>query len=145
VSDLEEMVVGFLFDPTQTVVVLIEKNRPEWQKGRLNGPGGHIEPGETPEQAMAREFEEEVGLVGIDWMKFAVLHGEGWIVHFFTALDGRAVVPNTGTDEQVVAVLVDDIATSRKVIPNVKWLVPLALDSYRDEGPGMAAVVYAQK
>ncbi len=144
-SNLEEMVVGFLFDPTQTVVVLIEKNRPEWQKGRLNGPGGHVEPGETSSQAMAREFEEEVGLGNIEWTKFAVLHGEGWIVHFFTALDGRAITPTSNTDERVEAVLVDDIATSKKVIPNVKWLVPLALDSYRDEGPGMAAVVYAPK
>lgn len=141
----EEMVVGFLFDPTEAVVVLIKKRRPAWQKDRLNGVGGHIEEGETPEEAMSREFEEEVGFADIDWMKFAVLHGEGWVVHFFTALDGRAIVPETKTDEEVEAILVSDAVTSHHVIPNVRWLVPLALDTYRDLGPSMAAVVYSEK
>jgi 8-oxo-dGTP diphosphatase len=139
------MVVGFLFDPTQAVVVLVEKQRPDWQRGRYNGVGGHVEAGETPEEAMSREFEEEAGIAGIDWTKFAVLHGEAWVVHFFTALDGRAIAPQTKTDEKVEAFLVDNIATSKKLISNVKWLVPLALDVLReDRGPSMAAVVYAK-
>lgn len=31
-------------------------------KGKVNAPGGRIEPGETPEQAAVRETQEEVGL-----------------------------------------------------------------------------------
>ena len=31
-------------------------------RGRLCGPGGHIEPGETPEEAARREAEEEFGI-----------------------------------------------------------------------------------
>jgi 8-oxo-dGTP diphosphatase len=31
-------------------------------KGKLSGIGGHIEDGESPEDCMAREWEEEVGL-----------------------------------------------------------------------------------
>lgn len=43
-------------------VVLIEKKRPAWQKGFLNGLGGEIEGNETPQQAMTREFIEETGI-----------------------------------------------------------------------------------
>ena len=55
-------VVGFLFNPDMTEVVLIKKNRPDWQKGLLNGVGGKIESGEDPITAMIREFKEETGI-----------------------------------------------------------------------------------
>ena len=42
---MERMVVGFAFTEDRRSVILIRKNRPEWQAGRLNGVGGHIEPG----------------------------------------------------------------------------------------------------
>ena len=51
--------VGFEFTASNDLVLLIRKNRPEWQKGKLNGIGGHIKVGETPLEAMRREFEEE--------------------------------------------------------------------------------------
>jgi 8-oxo-dGTP diphosphatase len=41
-------VVGFLFNEGKTKVVLIKKNRPDWQKGYFNGVGGKIEGDETP-------------------------------------------------------------------------------------------------
>lgn len=38
-------VCGFLFDRSFENVLLIRKNRPEKQKGRLNGVGGKVEEG----------------------------------------------------------------------------------------------------
>jgi 8-oxo-dGTP pyrophosphatase MutT (NUDIX family) len=32
----------------QIEVLLIEKQKPAWQRGKLNGVGGKIEPGENP-------------------------------------------------------------------------------------------------
>jgi 8-oxo-dGTP pyrophosphatase MutT (NUDIX family) len=52
-------VVGFLFSEDESRVLLVWKNRPAWQDGKLNGVGGKIEAGETPLQAMEREFKEE--------------------------------------------------------------------------------------
>lgn len=52
-------VVGFLFSEDESRVLLVLKNRPAWQEGKLNGVGGKIEAGETPLQAMEREFKEE--------------------------------------------------------------------------------------
>lgn len=59
-------------------VALVEKNRPEWQKGRMNGIGGHIEEGEAPWDAMVREFWEETGCrtEQLRWKNFVTLSGE---------------------------------------------------------------------
>jgi len=42
-------VAGFMFSPDLENVVLIEKQKPEWQKGKYNAVGGKIEDGETPQ------------------------------------------------------------------------------------------------
>ena len=42
-------------------VLLIRKKR-GLGAGKINGPGGRLEPGETPEQCAVREVREEVGL-----------------------------------------------------------------------------------
>jgi 8-oxo-dGTP diphosphatase len=34
-----------------------------WMDGKLCAPGGHVEAGETPTQAMIREIEEELGVI----------------------------------------------------------------------------------
>jgi 8-oxo-dGTP diphosphatase len=69
---MKKYVVGFLI--SGSLVSLIKKNRPEWQKGKINGIGGKIEKGETPEQAMKREFYEEAGIRINKWKRFAVLN-----------------------------------------------------------------------
>lgn len=58
----QEYVVSFIFTPSMAKVWLIEKLKPEWQKGLLNGIGGKIEEGELPLEAAYRELKEEAGL-----------------------------------------------------------------------------------
>ena len=66
-------VAGFLFRAEGTEVALVQKQTPEWQKGKLNGIGGKVELGETPARAMQREFLEETGAEVKDWRAFCGL------------------------------------------------------------------------
>ena len=42
-------------------VLLVLKDKPEWQKGKLNLPGGKVEDDESPLKAAVRELKEETG------------------------------------------------------------------------------------
>lgn len=55
-------VCGFAFSEDGDLVYLIEKKRPNWQLGCLNGIGGGVDIDEEPINAMVREFEEETGV-----------------------------------------------------------------------------------
>ena len=68
-------------------ILLIEKKR-GLGAGKINGPGGKVEPGESPEAAARREFEEElraipanVRKVGEVW--FHVIEGGSLRIHIF--------------------------------------------------------------
>ena len=47
-------------------------------KGKLNGPGGKIEPGETPEQGMIRETREEVGITPKKYKEMGTVEFVEW-------------------------------------------------------------------
>ncbi len=123
--------LGFLFARDLSTVLLIEKKRPAWQAGKLNGIGGKIEPTETALEAMVREFKEEAGFTVTDWKKFARLTGPDYTVDCFYAVAVDSLNPLdscTFTDEYltVVPLPLDD---GEPVIRNLHWLVPMALES----------------
>ncbi len=129
---IERMVVGFAFTADRKGVVLIRKNRPEWQAGMLNGVGGHIEGRETPKQAMAREFEEETAIhVQLRrWEEIVQMsNGKNWEVTFFRVfLSPHDIHFMTSmTDEKVILVSCEN-ENELNMIPNLSWLIPLALD-----------------
>lgn len=126
-------VCGFMFNSDYSKVLLIEKQRPAWQKGKWNGIGGHIEAGETPNQAMAREFEEEANIVTAaeDWKEFAILEDENAKVHFFFDRSHAAHREFfTMTDEKVLAWPVIEIFSDWKIgplLPNIPTLIGHAI------------------
>jgi len=64
-------------------ILLIEKKRGLGQ-GKVNGPGGRIEPGETAEQAAIRETQEEVGITptGVEWAgELSFQFRDGYALH----------------------------------------------------------------
>jgi len=69
----------FIVDEAREEVLLIRKKR-GLGAGKINGPGGKIDPGETSEQCAIRETQEELGVTAISPVK----HGELW----FEFVDG---------------------------------------------------------
>lgn len=124
---------GFLVDKVNRQVVLIEKKRPAWQAGKLNGVGGKVEAGESPYEAMRREFAEEAGAVVDDWRCFAiVVHGDG-VIYMFVSVYGDQQEPviEQMTDEWVQWWEIDYVMTSARM-GNLDWLIPLALSGNRE-------------
>jgi len=121
-------VVGFLFDGPAKYVALIRKQKPAWQAGKLNGIGGKIEPGETPLQAMEREFAEEAGVADLRWQATAVIQGGSFELHVFHAFDGRILSARTMEDELVEIHPVQVLLGRRDLMPNLMALIALALD-----------------
>jgi 8-oxo-dGTP diphosphatase len=126
----QEWVAGFLFTDDYRKVATIRKARPEWQKGKLNGVGGKVEPGETPYQAMCREWTEESGLVSPpNWREYCCLDWKGGRVYFFEAYSAWECngFRYKDVDEVVNWFAIND-DLYRETIPNLRWLIPLAMD-----------------
>ena len=120
----KQWVVGFLFR-NKSEVALISKTHPAWQAGKLNGVGGKIVEGESPLEAMTREFREEAGVEIPDWRAFALLHIQDGDLYCFTA---EGDYPLKALTEEKVDWYPIASLTKLKVIANVHWLIPLALD-----------------
>jgi 8-oxo-dGTP diphosphatase len=118
---MKKYVVGFLFN-NNGQVLLINKNRPDWQKGRLNGIGGHIEKGELPIGAMNREFFEEAGICAT-WRQFCLIHGSTYELYCFTSRIHTGT-PKTMTDEKIGWYPSYELPAN--IIGNLTWLIPMA-------------------
>ena len=132
---MTEYVVGFAFSTCRTIVVMIEKNRPDWQKGKLNGVGGKIEAGEWPPDAMTREFKEETSLLipKEEWQKVATLNlaNKDKVIVFKAFVDYSSLMGvQSLTDERVGRYLVDQLVsdTVSELISSIPWLLNLCLD-----------------
>ena len=140
-------VVALCFSPDVSRVVLIRKERPTWQKGFYNGPGGGVLPGESEQAALAREFEEETGMKTepSDWEVRLRLGNAAWQVAFGVTF--REPEVRTTTDEAVAVVeFADTLALSLlwahdrgsqsvqpgphrvALVPDLVWALPLVLD-----------------
>lgn len=127
-------VVGFMFTEDLKNVVLIKKNRPEWQKGKLNGVGGHARDGETFEAAMVREFLEETGVkTNIPQWSFKLLIKNfkvGYELAVLFAVSNSAWNVDKITDEEPFCCSMEILNPIYRgeIIPNLSWIIPFCLD-----------------
>jgi 8-oxo-dGTP diphosphatase len=127
-----EMVAGFLFERQggdNYRVLLVEKKRPPWQEGLLNGVGGKVEAGEEPLMAMHREFVEETGIKdAYPWRLFCTEVGRDYVVHFYCAFVDEFPDYRAFNDKNEALTDVWPMNDSRDRIGNLRWLIPLACD-----------------
>ena len=126
---LTEYSLAFIFTSLFNEVLLITKNMPLWQKGKLNGLGGHIEKNESPIAAVEREVFEETNLQihTNEWMKVGMLSGIDWKVHVFaTIYTGKQSDAQTMTDEKIDWYKINNLP--KNIISNLSWLIPLSID-----------------
>jgi 8-oxo-dGTP diphosphatase len=82
-------------------ILLIRKKR-GLGAGKINGPGGKIDPGETPAQCAVRETQEELGITVLDPEEIGVLH--------FNFVDGLAILCHVfrATEHEGTAIETDE-------------------------------------
>ena len=139
--------IGIVFSHNLKCVFLLRKNRPDWQAGKLNGIGGHIEEGEEPLNAMRREALEETGYKGI-WIPFGVFHGDRpdpYRCHLFYSVmkapyqdekgcDHYFIPPRRMEDQEVEAYLVEDLGQHiDEMVVHLPVLIMGALACIRDK------------
>lgn len=131
---MKAYVVGFVFDVGMNHVLLIHKNRPEWQKGFVNGLGGKIEEGESSLAAVAREIQEESSLeIAEDaWLYAGRIYSETLSVEFFGSVyEGAMSDARTVEDEFIEWFPVSQLP--HNVIENLKWLIPIVIDKMKNQ------------
>jgi len=147
-----EYVLGFLFeeeDLNHEFVVMIKKKKPIWQKDKLNGIGGHIKEGETPSQAMIREFSEETGVSVCNWAQFAFLtYHNGDKVWCFVTADTLALNMARTQDgenaEEIHSTSRTFLRDRAKVLPNINWLIEMARAYLKYPGEPVLSITYPQ-
>lgn len=135
IGERAKLVVGFMF--CGCYVLLVQKQKPVWQKDLWNGVGGKVEPNEAPIQAIVREVKEEAGLdtQPATWMHFASEIGRDYHLFCYRAIasapSGDLLPPSVpkvnDADEPLRWVKTDTLYGYHK-IGNLNWLIPLALD-----------------
>ena len=109
-----DYVSGYILSEDLKKVLLIRKNRPTWQAGKLNAIGGKIEETDlSPLFALIREVKEETGLETYEsqWNKLDGIKRDGeFKLHiFYTVSDKLLYTAKTMEDEEVGIYKIDDL------------------------------------
>jgi len=127
-------VLGLRYSEAMDQVVLIKKERPDWQRGKLNGISGKVQKNENVKQAIVREFKEEANVNIPHWKLMAQMHfsdAEVWVYVSYGSLKGIKTV----TDEEIHIIPVNLIERRplNEIDKTVKFLIPMGL--YYDGHP----------
>ena len=115
--------------------VLILKDAPAWQKGRLNLPGGKIESTESPLEAAIRELKEETGYdpLGTPNLLGEIRDGENTIFCFHTMVRTfQVLTPRPEETEVADWYYLPEIIHDPRLIPNLRIIIPMIMCGCKD-------------
>lgn len=140
---------GFMFNCDMTQIMLIKKNKPDWQKDKYNGIGGKVEIYENPEECMIREFKEETGIDTFkgEWKHFldlTVPKHDGFVQFYYMKAPVEYLCDYINTETETVISDEGEVKpmyvgyclnhyndyndyNDYRVIPNLQWLIPIAI------------------
>lgn len=129
---MKEFSLGFIFDASHKKVLLVHKEKPDWQKGKINGIGGKLEQGESPVACIARETREEscLNIPEENWTFLGLLSTkDSWRIHtYMTTYEGNMTDAQKGDHEEI------EWFSSEKLppecIPNLTWIIPFAQEQF---------------
>lgn len=115
----------FIVEEAQGRILLIEKKR-GLGAGKINAPGGRLEPGETPSEAAVRELREEVGVEATNVREhgellFQFLDGYKLHCHVFRA-DACVGEPIETAEAKPIWTPLDAIPFARMWADDAIWL-----------------------
>lgn len=127
IVEYERYGLAMVFGKDDRSVLLIEKGRPDWQRGRLNIPGGKALEGEDLRDTALRELHEETGL-SLPAFSLKPLVIMDHVDHRLAVFVGHADISRASnmTDETVL--IADPLRLSDRVLASVRWWIGLALD-----------------
>jgi 8-oxo-dGTP diphosphatase len=140
---MKKYALGFVFTPSFEDVLLIHKNRPARQAGKINGVGGKIEEGEDSLGCIVRETLEETGLYTDphDWINFALMLGKDWSVEVYALVhNGSLEDAKTAEDQKIEWFNPKNLPTN--VVGNLHWLIPAAIEKLQNNSFGKMAIEY---
>lgn len=112
-------------------VLLVMKDRPQWQKGLFNLVGGRVEEGESFRKAAVRELKEESGyeVLEEDLTLAGVIYGREERIFCFNAkVDAsEEVKPRPEETEKVAWYPWRLIKEDRRLMPSLRLVLPLMM------------------
>ncbi len=129
---MKKYTLGLIFDQSLSQILLMHKTKPAFQVGKLNGLGGKIEEGETPEACIAREVREESGLniKPAAWVRIGTTGGTNWTMEVFAhRYLGNLSDAKSLEAEQIEWFHINQLPTT--VLTNIPWMIAFAVETFR--------------
>lgn len=134
-----DYVLAGVFDSRREQIICVKKDRPAAQKGRINLPGGKVDPtDESHRDALLRELEEECGIKGKHVSGHQYLgcitgtfgDGELYFVHCYRVdLNAPAseflITPREGETEEFSWKTPNEVVHDLSAMPNLRLIIPL--------------------
>lgn len=130
----KKFVLGFMFTKDRENVLLIRKEKPASIAGMWNGVGGKVEKYEGYEEAMVREFAEEVGIEtrNSDWEHCLYFTGTdssfggGFAISVYRAFSEKVWLYRQMESEYPAVFFANSLPGN--VVPNLRWMLPMLAD-----------------